>query len=84
MNETAQIEQYILGKLSPEECLLFEATLLINDELAEKTVLQQRLHELVFFSGRKQLRKELAAIDRQVFLERKHTRFQRRIASIFR
>jgi hypothetical protein len=83
MNETAHIEQYILGKLAPEDRLLFEATLLIDDELAEKTMLQQQLHEVILLSGRRQLRKELAAIDRKVFRDRKYSRFQRKILSIF-
>lgn len=83
MNETAIIEHYILGKLPPADKLLFEAKLLLDGDLAEKTRLQQQLHEVVMLSGRKELRKELAAIDRKIFRDRKYSRFQRNMRSIF-
>jgi hypothetical protein len=83
MSETDTIEHYILGQLAPADKLLFEAKLMLDEELAGKTRLQQQLHEAVMLSGRKQLRKELAVIDHRMFRDRKYSRFQRKVRAIF-
>lgn len=83
MNDTARIDHYLLGQLSPEDRLLFEARLLIDDELAEKTALQQRLHRVVTNSARRQLKREITAAGRHVFEHRDHTPFQALIRRIF-
>jgi anti-sigma-K factor RskA len=83
MNETRHIERYVLGTLSAEERIVFEAKLLIDDQLAEKAALQQKLHETVLLSGRNRLRKEIASIDRKLFTTPRHSRFQQTIRNIF-
>jgi hypothetical protein len=83
MNETALIDQYLLGQLSPEDRVLFEAKLLIDDSLAEKTATQQHLHNIVVQSARRQLRREIAAAEQHVFEHAGHGAFQALIRRIF-
>lgn len=83
MNETRYIEHYILGTLSAEENTVFEAKLLIDDELAAKTALQQALHRTVLACGRNQLRREIAAIDKKLFTAKRYGRFQQIVGKIF-
>jgi hypothetical protein len=84
MNDHFQIEQYTLGQLPPQERVVFEAKLIIDNDLAEKTALQQEVHKAVILSGRKQLRKEIAGIDRKIFTEKRLSSFRERIEKIFR
>jgi hypothetical protein len=83
MNETAHIQRYLLGTLSAEERIVFEAKLLIDDELAEKAAWQRTVHETVLLSGRNRLRKEIASIDRKLFTTARYSRFQQTIRTIF-
>ena len=83
MNETALIDRYLLGQLSPEDRVLFEARLLIDDALAEKTVAQERLHTIVVQSARRQLKREIAAAEQHVFKHPAHRPFQALIRRIF-
>jgi hypothetical protein len=83
MNETAHIERYLHGTLSAEERVVFEAKLLIDDELAEKTALQRTLYETVLLSGRNRLRKEIASVDRKLFTTARYSGFRQTIRTIF-
>lgn len=83
MNETTHIDRYLLGELPPEERVLFEARLLIDDELAEKTALQQQLHAIVVQSARRELKREIAAAEQHLFHHSDHRPFQALIRRIF-
>lgn len=66
LNDIAQIEAYLEGKLTPQAGLFFHAKMLISPDLAAKTRFQKRLYDIVRMFGRKQLKKELEEIHHEL------------------
>ncbi|HVW94675.1 MAG TPA: hypothetical protein VHA56_01735 [Mucilaginibacter sp.] len=81
--ETRQIEQYLLQLAPPNEMLLFDAKLLLDESLQEKLQMQKKTHEIVKQYGRKQLRKEIDAIHQMLFTSAEHRSFRQKIMQIF-
>lgn len=83
MNETQQIEYYLLNKLPPQEKLLMAARLLVDEELREKTTWQERSYQLVKHYARKKLKAEIENVSALVFTEKKFSGFRKKIFQIF-
>lgn len=84
MNETQQLDAYLLGEMSPENKLLLEAHLLLNEHLKEKVFWQEKTHSLIKEHGRRQLKSELEKVHQRLFLEKKFESFRKKIESIFK
>lgn len=84
LNEIAAIEKQLLHTTAPDEQLLFEAKLIIDDELRQKTAAQQQAYQLVQQYGRQQLRAELESIYQKMMHAPQHLSFAQRIKQIFR
>ncbi|MGJ1315830.1 hypothetical protein [Sphingobacterium multivorum] len=83
-NETQQIEAYIFGMAEPEDALLFEAQLVLDEELAHKVIAQQKAYEAIQQFGRKQLKTEIEAITQALFTYPEHVSFRKKILKLFR
>ncbi|WP_343557693.1 hypothetical protein [Sphingobacterium sp.] len=83
-NETRQIEAYIFGIAQPEDVLLFEAKLLLDEELASKVAAQQKAYDAIRQFGRKQLKLEIEAVQQTLFTHPKHSSFSQKIIRLFR
>lgn len=83
MNNTVQIERYLLGGSDPEEQLLMEARLLTEPGLRNDLLWQARTYELVNAYGRRQLRNEIRRAEARVFSESRFEAFRHRITHIF-
>lgn len=83
-NETKQIETHLLGTAEPGEALLFDTKLLLDTELADKVIAQRKAYEIVKQFGRKQLKKEIEAIQQTLFTHPKHIRFSQKIRQLFK
>ena len=83
LNNIAQAEQYLLKRSAPAGSLLFEAKMLINDELKNNVAAQQQVYSLVKQYGRKQLKAEIEAVHQQLFTQPGHMSFRQKIARIF-
>jgi hypothetical protein len=83
LNNIAQAEQHLLKKSRPSGSLLFEANMLINDELKSNVAAQQQVYSLVKQYGRKQLKAEIEAVHQQLFTQPEHLSFRQKIARIF-
>ena len=81
--ETQQIEAHLLGAADTPTALVFEARLLLDDELAQKTLWQSHTYKLVRQYGREQLRKEMEDVHDELFSLPQHKEFARRIRSLF-
>ncbi|WP_236974679.1 hypothetical protein [Membranihabitans maritimus] len=81
--ETQNIEDYIFDRLSPEDRILIETNIDGSVELKEKLQLQKQSYELIKEYGREVLRKEINAIDREVFSSYRHNKLRKRILKIF-
>ena len=84
MNEIRGIESYIKGTLTPGNNLVMEARLIIDKELQEKMLWQQRTYELVNAYSRKKLKQEIEQIHLQLFSENRFMSFREKIKSIFK
>jgi hypothetical protein len=80
--ETKQIEAYLVGVDNADK-LLFEARVLLDKELADKVIWQQRTYEIVQQYGREQLKRELEELHDQLFNTAEHSDFAHRIRSLF-
>jgi hypothetical protein len=82
-HETEQIEAGLLGTAGTADRLLFEARLLLDEELADKTLWQQRTYKLVQQYGRMQLKNEVEEAHKQLFNSSRHHGFAHKIRSLF-
>jgi hypothetical protein len=62
LNEVYLIDQYLLGRLSKEDEQLFEATLLLDEAIAEKVEAQRTAHRLIRRYAWKENRRRLEEI----------------------
>ena len=62
LNEIYLIDQYLLGRLSKEEEQVFEASLLLDEAVAEKVEAQRMAHRLIRRYARKEERRRLEEI----------------------
>jgi hypothetical protein len=83
LTEIAQIESYLQGKLGIAATLLFEVRMLLEPSFSASVKLQAIISEAILLHGRKQLRKELAAIDHKLFTSTNKAAFSREINQIF-
>jgi hypothetical protein len=84
MNETQHIELYLTGALSPEDKLVMEANLLLDSELKEKLIWQDKTYSLVREYGRRALKTEIERIQTRMFSEKRFMSFRKKIAAIFK
>lgn len=83
LNEIKSIEQHLLQEQQPEDALLFEAHLILDDELQENVQWQQQVYQLVRAYGRKQLRAEIESVHQQLFTQARHRSFRQKVLRLF-
>ncbi|MBS1526100.1 MAG: hypothetical protein JST19_10655 [Bacteroidetes bacterium] len=81
--ETEQIEAHLLQLAEPGDTLVFEARLLLEPELRDKMIWQQKTYSVVRKYSREELKKEIEAVHQRLFTEAKHTSFRQKIIGIF-
>jgi hypothetical protein len=81
--ETEQIEAHLLQLSNPGDALVFEAKLLLDDELNDKLYWQKSAYNMVRQYGRNQLKKEIEAVHQTLFKEAAHKSFSEKIRQIF-
>ena len=81
--ETEQIEAHLLKLSDPGDSLVFEARLILEPELKEKLMWQEKTYSMVRIYGRDQLKQEIEAVHQQLFTESKHAGFRQKIMRLF-
>ncbi|MBW4888447.1 hypothetical protein KXQ82_01915 [Mucilaginibacter sp. HMF5004] len=84
LNEVQEIEAHLLKRSSPGDALVFEAQLILDDELQEKVHYQQKTYELISFYGRRQLKREIEAVHQKLFTQTEYRSFATRILNLFK
>lgn len=82
-NETEQIEAHLLGQQDTGNALVFEARMLLDPELSDKVLWQQKTYHLVQTYSRRQLKKEMEAAHHQLFTQPEHSSFSQKIRRLF-
>ena len=80
LNEIAEIEKYIFRQLPPEEKILLDASLVVNEEFRMKVFLQDKIYRLLYLFHKKTLKKEAEEVFRTLM---KDPLFQQEISTIF-
>ncbi len=81
--EIKQIEDYLFRRMGKEDSLVFEAKLLLDDELRQKMLLQKKTYELVTLYSRKRLKEEIEEVHNKLFREPEHESFREKIVRLF-
>ena len=81
--ETERIEAHLMQRSEPGDQLVFEARLLLEPELGEKTQWQREAYRIVKLYGRDQLKQEIEAVHQKLFTQKKHLRFSQKISRLF-
>jgi len=81
--ETQQIEAHLLQHSDTGEALVFEAKMLLDPELNEKAMWQQKTYQIVKLYGRDQLRQEIETVHQKLFTHDQHKNFRQKIMSLF-
>jgi hypothetical protein len=82
--EIQQIDQHVQGTAAPDEALLFEAKLLLDDELPLKVQWHKQTLGLVQQYGRKNLVGIIGDVHNQLFTLPQHQSFRQKIMGLFR
>jgi len=81
--ETEQIETHLLQLSAPGDALVFEAKLLLDDELNQKLQWQKSAYNKIKLYGRNQLKQEIEAVHQSLFSQARHKSFSEKIRQIF-
>lgn len=77
------IEQFLSGNISTENRMVFEAHLLLDNELATDVKSQEESYNIIKFHGRQTLKAELEILHQKLAGDPKNKMFWRHIQSIF-
>jgi hypothetical protein len=84
LNKIKNTEDFLLGKLTPEDSLVFKAKLLVDPALRINTGIQHKIYELVRAYGRKQLKSEIESVHVKLFNDPEASSFRRSVYSLFK
>ncbi|UZR99377.1 hypothetical protein [Chondrinema litorale] len=83
LTEIQEIEAYLQGKMQAEDQVVFEAKMLIDENLKDNVFWQKHTFELVQFYGRKNLRNRLETVHQQLFTKPQHKSFRQKVLQLF-
>ncbi len=83
LNNILETEHYLTEQLAPEDQLIYDARLIVDEELKEQTYWQQKTYNVIHAYGRMQLRNQLEQLHEQLMTEPQHTSFRNKIRNIF-
>ncbi|GEM_PF-3583903 len=81
--EIERIDRWLFNKHLPEERLLMEAELQLDEQLRLRVSQQKAAQHLVWQYGRKKLKQEIKMVEKRLFDSVQHRSFQNQIKSIF-
>jgi hypothetical protein len=83
LNNIKAIDDYLSGSMAPGDALLFEAKMLLNNDLRDDVQLQQNTYSIIRQYGRQSIRAEILTIQQTLSTAPQHRGFMQRIKSIF-
>jgi len=82
-NKIQQTEAYLLQQINAADAALFEARLILQPDLQQDIIWQQRVYNVVKLYGRRKLKADIEAAHRQLFTAPQHKTFRQKIFSLF-
>lgn len=83
LNNTKEIDDYVLKQSAPEDALLFEAKLIIDPELKYTLLCHKQTLSLINQYGRNDLRNIAEKVHQRLFTQAEHQGFREKILRIF-
>ena len=84
LNNIKSIEDYLLGHLSDDDALLFEANMILNSDLADDIKLQQNTYAVIRQYSRQKIKAEIKAVQEKLLIAPENQNFLQRIANLFK
>lgn len=83
LNETEQLENYLLNRMNEQEDNDLRIRLLLNPGLQEAAALQKNAYEQIRLFGRKKLKEELQEIQERLIRQPEKRAFWTRLKALF-
>ena len=83
LNNIKAIDDFLFGSMEPAEALLFDAKILLDNDLREGVLHQQNTHSTIRQYGRKSIKAEIMAVQQTLTSAPQHRGFMQRIANFF-
>jgi len=84
LNNIKTIDEYLLGNMAPGDALLFDANMLLNNDLISDMEHQQNTYAVIRQYGRKKIKEEIVAVQKILATAPQHRGFMHRIANLFK
>ena len=83
ISEIIRAEKFLQGELSPEESVVFQARLLVDQELKTNTFFHGMVHRMITLYNRRKLRCEVDALHERLFHDPAKMKFRESIVKLF-
>lgn len=83
LTELKEAEDFLIGRLSPSDALLFRAKLILDRKLRENVRVLSATYPVVRAYGRRKLKAKIASVENRIFTDPSKVEFQERIAQLF-
>jgi ASC-1-like (ASCH) protein len=84
LNNIKAIDDYLLGRMAPGDALLFEANMLLNNDLINDIEHQQRAYSIIREYSIQNIRAEIRAVQKTLATAPQHRSFMHRITHLFK
>ncbi|NJO03307.1 MAG: hypothetical protein HC880_17945 [Bacteroidia bacterium] len=84
LNEIREAEQFMLGKMSPGDQLLYQARTLTHPGLRQRLRLLKRVYRWSGLYHRQQLKQDICQLEQRMFSHPDYQSFQNQIQTIFK
>jgi hypothetical protein len=84
LNNIKVIDDYLLGNIDPGDKLLFDANMLLNNDLKDDISHQQKTYAIIRQYGRQKIKCEIIAVQQLLNNAPQHRGFVQRIANLFK
>lgn len=84
LNKTVEIEKFLQGVMAPQDVVLFQAKLLVNEDLGKSTLFQRLVYRLVKLYGRKKAKATVEALHSRLFDDPRKASFRESILKNFK
>lgn len=81
--ELKRAEDFLAGRLSPSDAVLFRAKMILDRQLRENVNALNASYAMVKAYGRRKLKAEIASVENNIFTDPSKTEFQQKIAQLF-
>lgn len=84
LNNIKAIDDYLLGCMDPGDVILFEANILLNNDLIKEIQHQQSAYEIIRQYSRQKLKDEIIAVQEKLVAAPQYQGYMQRITNLFK